>query len=326
MDGPAAAEAVRAGLAHRLAGGPSAFVLARMGGRIVPAASLPEGAALDRLCLAPPAWAGLDPGRPAVMGILNVTPDSFSDGGDFLDHGRAVEAGQAMMEQGADMIDVGGETTRPGSQPTPPEEERARIIPVVHALAARGIPVSVDTRNAAIMQAALDAGARVINDVSALRHDPASLAVVAAHGCPVVLMHSRHQPENMTALAQYDDVAAEVADELAERVAVAEAAGIPRERIAIDPGIGFAKTAVHNLELLSRLGLLLNLGCRLLVGVSRKRFIGTLSGEAEPRRRQAGSIAAALHALRQGASVLRVHDVQATVQAVRVWRGLTEIA
>jgi dihydropteroate synthase len=257
------------------------------------------------------------------MGVLNVTPDSFSDAGAFLDPGRAIEAGLAMAAAGADLIDVGGESMRPGApHPTPPDQEQGRILPVIRALAAHGVPVSVDTRNAATMAAALDAGACIVNDVSALAHDPASAGIVAARGAPVVLMHMRHDPATMTALAYYDDVALEVTQELAARVAAAEAAGIARDRIAIDPGVGFAKTPDHNMQLLPRLGLLLSLGLPLVVGVSRKRFIGLLSGEKAAGRRGPGSIAAGLHAALHGASMLRAHDVVETVQAVRVWRAL----
>jgi dihydropteroate synthase len=270
-------------------------------------------------------WANLTGPRPWVMGILNVTPDSFSDGGDFLSVDAAVAAGLAMAAAGADLIDVGGETTRPGSHPVAVEVEIARVVPVVRALAPRGLAISVDTRNAATMRAALDAGARIINDVSALTHDPAALAVVAAAGCPVVLMHMRDDPATMTARARYDDVAGEVVRELAARIAAAEAGGIARRNIAVDPGIGFAKTGEHNIALLRRLDELAVLGCPILVGVSRKRFIGTLTDEPEPRRRAAGSIAAGLFASLHGAAILRVHDVRETVQAVRVWRALTDI-
>jgi dihydropteroate synthase len=256
------------------------------------------------------------------MGILNVTPDSFSDGGRHLDPARAIEAGRVMLAAGAAILDIGGETTRPGAPPTPPEVEQARILPVIRALAEAGARISVDTRNAATMAAALDAGAAIVNDISALTHDPAAARLVAARGCPVVLMHMRGTPETMNDLAQYSDVAAEVAAELAARLAAAEAAGIPRGRIALDPGIGFAKNAAQNIALLQRLPLLLGLGCALLVGVSRKRFIGTIGGEPAPDRRTPGSIAAGLFALSRGASVLRVHDVAETVQAVRLWRAL----
>jgi dihydropteroate synthase len=325
IDGHNAAAAVDAGAALWLAGGPLAFSLVRIDGRIVPVDRVPAHLQppLTRLTMPAPSWAGLAHKRPQVMGILNVTPDSFSDGGDFLDMDRAVAAGLAMVEAGADLVDVGGETTRPGSHPTGVAEEMARVVPVIRTLARAGVVVSVDTRNAATMRAALDAGARIVNDVSALTHDPHALGLVAARGCPVVLMHMRHDPASMTDLARYDDVALEVVRELGARVGAAMAAGIPRDHIAIDPGVGFAKTPEHNLQLLPRLPLLLNLGCPILAGVSRKRFVGELSGVAEPRRRVAGSIAAGLHAVAHGASLLRVHDVAETVQAVRVWRGLT---
>jgi dihydropteroate synthase len=325
-DGPAAKDAVAAGLALPLAGGPLAFSLVRLvaENRIVPIGSVPANyaEALAAVSRPPAQWCGLSGASPLVMGVLNVTPDSFSDAGAFVDTDRAIEAGRAMAAAGADVIDVGGESVRPGAQATSPEQERARVLPIIRALAAEGIPLSVDTRNAATMAAALDAGARIVNDVSALTHDPASAGIVADRGAPVVLMHMRHDPATMTALARYDDVALEVATELAARVAAAEAAGIARDRIAIDPGIGFAKTPEHNMQLLPRLGLLLSLGLPLVVGVSRKRFIGLLSGEKAAGRRGAGSIAAGLHAALHGASMLRVHDVAETVQAVRVWRAL----
>jgi dihydropteroate synthase len=327
IDGPAAAEAVAAGRALPLAGGPLAFALVRLidDGRIVLVDRVPAayGEALARVSAAPPAWAGLA-ARPLVMGIVNVTADSFSDGGDHLDAGRAIEAGLAMRVAGADVVDVGGESTRPGALPVSPKEEQARVVAVIRALAGEGVVVSIDSRNAATMRAALDAGARIVNDVSALTHDAAAAGLVAERGCPVVLMHMRHDPASMTALARYDDVAVEVTRELAGRVAAAEAAGIERARIAVDPGIGFAKNHAHNIALLPRLALLANLGCPIVVGVSRKRFIGRLAGVAEPRRRLPGSLAAGLLALSHGAAMLRVHDVGQTVQAMRVWRGLTD--
>ncbi|HET8995528.1 MAG TPA: dihydropteroate synthase [Acetobacteraceae bacterium] len=267
-------------------------------------------------------WAGLSLDRPRVMGILNVTPDSFSDGGSHADTQTAIQAGLAMHAAGADIIDVGGESTRPGSAPVPPELEQARVVPVIRALASSGAKVSVDTRNAATMQAALEAGAAIVNDVSALAHDPAAAEVVARHGCPVVLMHMRGTPDTMNAAARYTDIAAEVTAELAGRIEAARRAGIARDAIAIDPGIGFAKFARHSLELLRRLPELRVLGCPILVGVSRKAFIGRLGGEAEPRRRLPGSLAAALFALERGAHILRVHDVTETLQAIRVWQAL----
>ena len=261
-------------------------------------------------------------GASAVMGVLNVTPDSFSDGGDHLDPAAAISAGLQMVEDGALILDIGGESTRPGSAAVSLEDEQARILPVVRGLRDAGVPLSIDTRNAATMRVALDAGATIVNDVSALRHDPASASVVAAHGCPVILMHMRGTPDTMTALAQYGDVAAEVAAELAAAVARAAAAGIDRARLALDPGIGFAKTGAQNIPLLRGLGQVAALGLPLVVGVSRKRFIGALGGRTVPRDRVAGSLAAGLFALSRGARILRAHDVAATVEAVRVWHAL----
>jgi dihydropteroate synthase len=267
-------------------------------------------------------WAGLTLGDPRVMGVLNVTPDSFSDGGDHLDPETAVAAGIAMAAAGADIIDVGGESTRPRSLPTPPEIEQMRILPVIRGLASAGLRVSVDTRHAATMAAALDAGAAIVNDVSALAFDPASAAVVAARGCSVVLMHMRGKPSAMYAEAQYNDVVTDVRRELSDRIAAAVAAGVRQENIAIDPGIGFAKKASQSIELLRRLAELGALGCPVVVGVSRKSFMQATTGEADPRRRLPGSLAAGLFALARGAAILRVHDVAETVQAIRVWQAL----
>jgi dihydropteroate synthase len=326
LTGRAAGEAVASGVAAFLAGGPIAFSLARLpeDRRIVPIREVPEPhrPALARLSAPPPPWAGLPVDRPAVMGILNVTPDSFSDGGLHLAAERAIAAGRAMAEAGADIVDVGGESTRPGALGTPAEEEQARILPVVRALAGAGVRVSVDTRHATTMQAALDAGAVIVNDVSGLTYDPEAAALVAARCCPVVLMHMRGEPATMMQQTDYADVARDVARELALRREAAVAAGIGRARIALDPGFGFAKGRGQNEDLLARLPLLLNLGCRLVVGLSRKGVIGRLSGEQEPRRRLPGSLAAGLLALLGGATVLRVHDVPETVQALRVWHAI----
>jgi dihydropteroate synthase len=257
------------------------------------------------------------------MGVLNVTPDSFSDGGDLLDPDAAIAAGLAMAASGADIIDVGGESTRPRAQPTPPDVEQARILPVIRGLAANGLRVSVDTRHAETMEASLDAGAAIVNDVSGLAFDPGSAALVAARGCPVVLMHMRGDPATMHSEACYDDVVVDVRRELSERIAAAERAGIAREQIAIDPGIGFAKRATQSLELLRRLPDLASLGYPILVGVSRKSFMASVTGETDPRRRLPGSLAAGLFALSRGAAILRVHDVAETVQAIRVWHALS---
>jgi dihydropteroate synthase len=267
----------------------------------------------------PPVWANLSLDHPRVMAVLNVTPDSFSDGGLHTD---PVATGHAMAADGADIVDVGGESTRPGAAAVSPETEQARIIPVIRSLASSGIRVSVDTRNAATMQAALDVGAAIINDVSGLTHDPAAAALVARTGCPVVLMHMRGTPATMNAQAIYTDVVAEVKVELVARLHAALAAGIRQEQIVLDPGIGFAKLQHHSVALLRGLAELRSLGRPLLVGVSRKSFVGHLSREPDAARRLGGSLAAGLFALAQGASILRVHDVCETVQAIRVWHIL----
>jgi dihydropteroate synthase len=269
-------------------------------------------------------WAGLSLDRPRVMGILNVTPDSFSGGGQLIEHQAAIEAGLAMAAAGADIIDVGGESTRPGAAPVAAELEQERVIPVIEALAKAGLRVSVDTRHAATMRAALAANAMIVNDVSGLTHDPQAASVVAEHGCPLVLMHMRGTPATMNAHAVYADVVTEVRAELAKRLAAALRAGVRPEQIALDPGIGFAKHAAHSQAILRGLPALLSLGYPLLVGVSRKSFIGTISNENRADRRLGGSLAAGLFALQHGASILRVHDVPETVQAFRVWYTLFE--
>jgi len=321
VHGPAAHAAIASGVALPLAGGSSAFTLLRKHGVIRPVTALPPDWAIEGLAAAPPPWAGLGRG-PVVMGVLNVTPDSFSDGGDNLATAAAVAAGLRMIADGAAIIDIGGESTRPGAIEVSPDEERQRILPVIAALAGCGALLSVDTRHAVTMAAALDAGATIVNDVSALAHDPAAVQVVAERACPVVLMHMRGTPATMQACATYLDIASEVAAELAARIAVAEAAGVRRANIAIDPGIGFAKTGAQNVQLLQHLPVLLGLGCRIMVGLSRKSFIGALTGAVDPKQRTAGSLAAGLFALAHGATILRAHDVAATVQAMRVWQEL----
>jgi dihydropteroate synthase len=260
------------------------------------------------------------------MGVLNVTPDSFSDGGRFLDHDAAMRAGMAMFADGADIIDVGGESTRPRSTPTSPQIEQARILPVIRDLAASGVRVSVDTRYAATMEAALDAGACVVNDISGLTFDPRAASLVASRGCPVVLMHMRGEPANMHMHAHYADVAIDVGRELADRARKAEAAGVVREKVVLDPGIGFAKTSGQSMELLRRLPELVALGYPIAVGVSRKSFLASATGETDPCRRFPGSLAAGLFALSRGATMLRVHDVPETAQALKVWTALSPCA
>ena len=270
-------------------------------------------------------WAGLTFDRPRIMGVLNVTPDSFSDGGDFLDPNAAIAAGLGMAAAGADIIDVGGESTRPDSQPTPPTEEQRRILPVIRGLAAAGARVSVDTRHASTMAVALDAGAAIVNDIYALAFDADAAPLVASRDCPVVLAHMRGTPADMYALADYDDVTADVMRELGQRIEAARSAGIARDRIVIDPGIGFAKTAEQSAELLRRLPELRSLGRPILVGVSRKSFLGVITGEPDPRRRLPASLAAGLFALSRGAAILRVHNVVETIQAIKAWEGLKSV-
>ncbi|HET9336682.1 MAG TPA: dihydropteroate synthase [Sphingomicrobium sp.] len=262
--------------------------------------------------------------QPQVMAIVNATPDSFSDGGVFADAASAAEAGANMAAQGAAIIDVGGESTRPGAREVWEGDEVERVLPVIRQLAAGGNAVSIDTRKSAVMSAAIGAGAKLVNDVSALTWDPNSAQVVARAGAPIVMMHHQGDPQTMQKDPRYDDVLVEVYLWLEDRIAAAEAAGIARDKILVDPGIGFGKTVAHNLELMNGLALLQGLGCPIVLGASRKRMIGALSNEAPAEQRLSGSIALALKAVEQGAQILRVHDVPETVQALKVWRGLRD--
>ncbi len=263
--------------------------------------------------------AGLELDRPRIMGVVNVTPDSFSDGGERFDSGRAVADGLAMIEAGADIIDVGGESTRPGAAPVPVEEELRRVLPVVKGLAAQGARVSIDTRWAPVMAEAAAAGAAILNDVTALSGDPESLSVAAQSGLPVVLMHMQGQPQTMQADPQYEQVSLDVFDYLTDRIEACVAAGIPRDRLVVDPGVGFGKTLAHNLRLLNDLALLHGTGCAILLGVSRKSFITKIDGPCDAKERLPGSLAAMLYGIRQGVQIVRVHDVAETRQALAVW-------
>ena len=264
---------------------------------------------------------------PQVMGILNMTPDSFSDGGKHIgDPAAAADSGFAMMAQGAAIVDVGGESTRPGADKVWEGDEIARVVPVIEKLAASGTPVSIDTRKAAVMEAALAAGAGLVNDVSALLHDPRAMEVVAAAGCPVVLMHASAVGDNPHDNPVYQDAVTDVYDWLEARIAACEAAGIGRDKIMIDPGIGFGKSLQDNLAIMNRLAIYQALGVPLLLGVSRKRLIGALSNEAPAAQRLGGSLALAQRGVQSGAQMLRVHDVPETVQMVHVWRGLRDAA
>ncbi|WP_299615953.1 dihydropteroate synthase [Pelagibius sp.] len=281
-------------------------------------------AILQRLSSPRGSLGGLTLERPRIMGILNITPDSFSDGGDRFDPEVAVRDGLAMLEEGADILDVGGESTRPGAAAISLEEERARVLPVVKGLVQAGACVSIDTRHAAIMQDAVAAGAAMINDVTALAGDPDSLAVAAAAEVPVILMHMQGEPRTMQQDPRYRHVALDIYDYLAERLEACAAAGIALERLVVDPGIGFGKTVAHNLQLLEQIAVFHGLGCPVLLGASRKSFIARLSHGEAPKDRLPGSLAAVLFALQRGVQILRVHDVAETAQAVAVWQAMMQ--
>jgi dihydropteroate synthase len=339
VTGAEARAGVDLGWAGWLAGGPVAYTLAEIlegatgetGSRTISYRELADGAGerLDRLRALIEAprgidWAGEGGRAVRIMGIVNVTPDSFSDGGLHATAQAAITHGVALAEAGADIVDVGGESTRPGSDGISVEDELDRVLPVIESLAGRGIPVSIDTRKAAVMTAAVGAGATVINDITALTHDPAAVATAAGLGVPVVLMHAAGDPKTMQDNPRYDDVVLDVFDYLEARIAACEAAGISRDRLTADPGIGFGKTFDHNLQLISRTSLFHGLGVGLVVGASRKGFIGAISGERDARRRGPGSIAAALAAAAQGVQAVRVHDVAETAQALAVWEALAQ--
>lgn len=267
---------------------------------------------------------GLSMAEPHVMGIVNVTPDSFSDGGEYTGSARALAHARRLYDAGATIIDVGGESTRPGALTVPEEAEVARTHPVINAISnTLDVPISVDTRKARVARDAVGVGARMINDVSAFTFDPNMIQVARDHDVPVCVMHAKGDPETMQADPQYNNVLLDVYDYLAERISALEAAGIARDRIVLDPGIGFGKTIAHNLALLSRISILHSLGCTILLGVSRKRFISVIGGEQAPKDRAAGSMSVALQGLSQGVQILRVHDVEDTCRAIRLWRAST---
>ncbi len=266
-----------------------------------------------------PAIRGWDLSRPLVMGIVNVTPDSFSDGGRHDAPDAALAHARKLMADGADLLDIGGESTRPGSPEIDARTQCARVLPVIAASAEDGVRCAVDTRSAVVMQAAVAAGAAMVNDVSALDHDPGAADLLAGMDVPVVLMHMRGDPRTMRDRTAYDDLIVDVVEELAARVDRAVAAGIARDRLLIDPGFGFAKTEAQNFALLKGMAALHALGLPILAGLSRKSFVGAASGVAVPDQRQAGSIAAAVAAVAAGAHIVRVHDVAETVQALKVW-------
>lgn len=267
-------------------------------------------------------FAGLALDRPLVMAIVNVTPDSFSDGGERLDPARAIDDGLRFVAEGADILDVGGESTRPGSAAVSPDEERRRILPVVEGLVRQGAVVSLDTRRASVAEAGLAAGARIVNDVSALRDDEAMLPLVSRSGAAVVLMHRRGRPEERYAGPAYDDVVEDVRRFLADRAAVCEAAGVDRQSIALDPGLGFGKKVEEELALIAGAGRLADAGYPVLIGASRKSFIGRLTGVERAADRDPASVFLAVEAVRHGASIVRVHNVPATRQALAVFEAM----
>ncbi|WP_310476092.1 dihydropteroate synthase [Sandarakinorhabdus sp.] len=306
-----------------LAGGPFSFarceVLTRAGSLgFVDAADVPDDWR-ERLTRPRPLLARFEQRLPLVMGILNITPDSFSDGGRHDAPAAAIAAAHAMHAAGATIIDVGAESTRPGAPELPVADELARLAPLWSGL--KGLPVSIDTRKSPVMVAALDAGAMIVNDVSALGHDPAAMALVAQRGCPVILMHHQGTPETMQLAPQYDDALLDVFDWLEGRIAAATAGGIAADAIIADPGIGFGKGLEHNLALLKGLSLLHGLGVPILLGASRKSLISKLAGDVSVEQRLPGSLALALAGAQAGVQVLRVHDVPETLQALAVWRA-----
>jgi dihydropteroate synthase len=286
--------------------------------RVVPYAELQGDSRLEAIEHQRPSLAGLSFERPRVMGVVNVTPDSFSDGGLYAADDLGIAHGTRLAAEGADVLDVGGESTRPGSDPVDPAEELARVRGVVRDLAKLGKPVSIDTRKASVMRNAAEEGASIINDVSALRHDLESLTAVQETGLPVILMHALGDPRTMQLNPRYEDVALDVYDFLEDRIAACRHAGIGLERIAIDPGIGFGKTFRHNLDLLHQLTLFHGLGVPVLVGLSRKGFIGAVTGEKLAINRVGGSVGGAVQAALSGAHILRAHDVKPTVHALAV--------
>lgn len=322
-------DAARPAGAVPLAGGwcwfTHAEALTRAGAQgLVPASEIPPEL-LDRLTAPRPALAGIGFDRPSVMGILNVTPDSFSDGGRFDAPEAALAQALALAAAGADILDIGGESTRPGAAEVAVSEEISRTAPVIAALRAQGFaqPISIDTRKAAVAAAAVAAGAGLVNDVSAMLFDDAMAATVAGSGAALCLMHAQGTPATMQAEPRYDDVLLDVYDHLEARLAAAEAAGIDRARVLLDPGIGFGKTVAHNLTLLRGLSLFHGLGCPILLGVSRKRFIGTIAGVERADARAPGTLAVTLSGLAQGVQMHRVHDVAEIAQGIRLFDAIT---
>lgn len=314
--------------AHPIAGGWTWFthieVMRRQGPSERIAAKELSADVLARITAPRPDLAGLGMGRPTIMGILNVTPDSFSDGGQHNTADKAVQQAARMIEQGADILDIGGESTRPGAVDVEITEEIQRTAPVIQAIrGSSSVPISIDTRKSQVAAEALKAGANLVNDVAAFSYDPDLAGVVSQTGAPVCLMHAQGDPATMQKDPQYDNVLLDVYDYLERKVCEAEAAGIPRSHIMVDPGIGFGKTLEHNLTLLKGLSLFHAIGCPILLGASRKRFIGTLGNAPEAQDRAPGSVAVALAGVSQGVQMVRVHDVKETAQALALHMAVT---
>ncbi|NNK78094.1 MAG: dihydropteroate synthase [Litoreibacter sp.] len=313
-----------------LAGGPIWFDrverIERNGPRaIMPAQELPDDVT-ERLIAPRADIAGLSMARPQLMGVLNLTPDSFSDGGVFNAPDIAVERARAITAEGASILDLGGESTRPGAETVPVDAEIERTVPIIRALRDSGheVPISIDTRKAPVARAALEAGATILNDVSAFSFDPDMARVAAQTGAPICLMHAQGDPATMQDDPVYDDVLLDVYDFLQARLERALAAGVDRSQIILDPGIGFGKTVAHNLALIRGLSLFHGLGCPILLGVSRKRFIGTLADVPEASARAPGSVAVGLEGLRQGVQILRAHDIKEHRQAMLLWQAILD--
>lgn len=323
LAGASAARAIAAGTALPLAGGPVAFAAAETATRATNGAGIRRPAILEdipvdlRHTFSAPRqpWAGFDLRRPLIMGIVNVTPDSFSDGGDYADSEGAIARGIRLAAAGADILDIGGESTRPGSAPVSVAAEMRRVVPVIRALAEKGHCISVDTRHAEVMAAAVAAGARIINDVTALTGDVDSESVAAKSGAAIILMHMLGEPQTMQANPVYADATLDLVDYFAARLDRLAALGVDRARISLDPGIGFGKKDQHNLLILNELAAFHGFGCAITLGVSRKSFIGRLSRGEAPKERMAGSLAIAALGLAQGVQIVRVHDVAETFQA-----------
>jgi dihydropteroate synthase len=331
--GTAALEAVTARIALPLAGGPIAFAAVRLwegepgsAKHSSVQASAAEAIAeprvkelLERITSPRPPFAGLSLNTPRLMGVVNVTPDSFSDGGDYFEVGAAVAHAEKLAAEGAEILDIGGESTRPGANTISNEEELRRVLPVIAGAAKLGVPLSIDTRKPEVMRQAAKAGASLINDVSGLSFASDSISTAAALRLPVIIMHAQGSPDTMQENPSYNDVVLEVYDFLEQRIESVMAAGLPRTLIAADPGIGFGKNFAHNLSLFESLSFFHGLGVPLVLGASRKGFIRRIAGEALPKDRVAGSLAATLAAVSQGVQIHRVHDVGATRQALSVW-------